>query len=315
MVETTGKASNFVEQVDSAFIVIFGISLFFLFAITITMVYFIIRYRKSKNPTATQIEGSTTLEIIWTIVPTILVFVMFYYGWAAWKPQTEAPKDAFPIKTIARMWSFSFQYENGRITDTLYVPYGKPIKLDLNAQDVIHSLYIPSFRLKKDMVPGKSGFIWFESDKEGTYDIFCAEYCGLRHSYMHSSVVVLSDEAFLKWYTDTSTVVPPSGEANKRLKGASITRKYGCTACHTTDGTKLVGPSYKGIWGSKTLVETNGVTREVIVDEQYVRQSIYEPAVDVVVGYPKGLMVSYKDQVTEEELNDLIEYFQSLSDQ
>ena len=173
---STNNASNFVEQVDAAFVFIFGISLFFLFGITLVMVYFIIRYRKSKNAKATHIEGNNTLEIIWTVIPTILVMVMFYYGWSGWRFQKDAPDDAMSVKAIARMWSFSFQYENGKITDTLYVPKDKAVKLDLIAQDVLHSLYIPAFRLKQDMVPGKKDIVWFESGKEGEYEIFCAEY-------------------------------------------------------------------------------------------------------------------------------------------
>lgn len=310
---TTAKASDFVDQVDATFVFIFGVALFFLVVITIVMVYFIIRYRKSKSPEAKHIEGSTSLEIIWTVIPTIIVILMFQYGWSGWQPQREPPADAFQIKSIARMWSFVFQYENGRMTDTLYVPMGEPVKIDLVAQDVIHSMYIPAFRIKKDMVPGKKGNIWFEAGKEGVYDVFCAEYCGLRHSYMKTSVVVLPKDKFESWYVDTSLVVPPTAEAAKRLAGVAVTRKYGCNACHTTDGSKLVGPSYKGLWGRTHLVISGGEEREVTVDSTYIRRSIYDPNADVVIGYTTGLMLSYKDQVTEEELGQLIEYFKSLN--
>lgn len=311
---TMNDASNFVETVDNAFIFIFGISLFFLFGITIVMVYFVIRYRKSKNPTATHIEGNTTLEIIWTVIPTILVVFMFYYGWSGWRFQRDAPEDAMSIKTIARMWSFSFQYDNGRITDTLYVPIHKPISLDLQAQDVIHSLYIPAFRLKQDMVPGKKDIVWFESGKEGEYEIFCAEYCGLRHSYMKTVVKVLSQEDFNKWNTvDTTAVVVDNTESGVRLAGKAIMRKYGCIACHTSDGSKLVGPSYKGVYGHKVTVIRDGEEVEVVADDEYIRRSIYEPNAEIVKGYSKGLMVSYKGQVTEDEITQLIEYFKSLS--
>ncbi len=308
----TAKASNFVDQVDATFVLIFGVALFFLVVITIVMVVFIIRYRKSKHPEASQIEGSTSLEIIWTVIPTIIVILMFQYGWSGWKWQTDPPADAFQIKSIARMWSFVFQYENGRMTDTLYVPLGEPVEINLVAQDVIHSMYIPAFRIKKDMVPGKKGSIWFEAGKAGEYHVFCAEYCGLRHSYMNTAVVVLPKDQFESWYVDTSLVVPPSVEVGKRLAGLAVTRKYGCNACHTTDGSKLVGPSYKGLWGSTQVVLTAGEEREVTVDSAYVRQSIYEPAADVVKGYATGLMLSYKDQVTDEELSQLIDYFKAL---
>lgn len=305
-------ASTFVSQVDSAFLFIFGVALFFLFAITAVLVYFIFRYRKSKNPVATQIHGSTTLEIVWTVIPTILVLVMFSYGWSGYKAEKTVPDDAMPIKAIARMWSFAFEYENGMVTDTLIVPKDRAVKLNLVAMDVIHSMYIPAFRVKQDMVPGKKAFIWFESQREGNYEIFCAEYCGLRHSYMMSAVKVIPGDEFDKWVEDNTTNEEANAETNSRLAGVGVMRKYGCTACHTVDGTKLVGPSYKGLFGSTQTVITNGVEREIVADEKYIRQSIMDPNADIVKGYDQGLMLSYKDQITEEEIQHLIEYFKTL---
>ncbi|NJO69894.1 MAG: cytochrome c oxidase subunit II [Bacteroidetes bacterium] len=146
--------SNFSQGVDNAFLLIIGISIFFLIAITIAMIIFIVRYNRKKNPVATQIHGSTTLEIVWTVIPIILVLVMFYYGWKGYHPMKEkAPKEAMTIITTARMWSWSFQYPNGKITDSLYIPVDRPVRLELNSPDVIHSLYIPSFRVKQDIVP------------------------------------------------------------------------------------------------------------------------------------------------------------------
>lgn len=313
---TTQNASSFVSQVDSAFVFIFGISLFFLVGITAFMVYYIIRYRKSKHAEATHIEGSNTLEVIWTIIPTILVLSMFYYGWSGWKFQREIPEDAIPIKTIARMWSFTFQYENGLITDTLFVPKDKAVNLDLVALDVLHSFYIPAFRVKQDMVPGKQTNIWFESGKEGEYEIFCAEYCGLRHSYMRSLVKVIpvgEFEAMTK--IDSSTMAANNAIVDSRQAGISITRKYGCNACHTSDGTKLVGPSYKNIMGRMRTVIKDGEEQEIKADEDYIRRSIYDPNAEVVKGYEKGLMLSYKDQVSEEEFKLLLDYFNYLSEQ
>ncbi|MBK3516452.1 cytochrome c oxidase subunit II [Carboxylicivirga marina] len=314
--QTTKDASTFVSQVDGAFVFIFGISILFLVGITAFMVYYILKYRKSKNAEATHIEGSNTLEIIWTVIPTILVLSMFYYGWSGWKSQTEIPDDAIPIKTIARMWSFTFQYENGLITDTLYVPKDQAVKLDLVALDVLHSLYIPAFRVKQDMVPGKKTDIWFESEKEGEYEIFCAEYCGLRHSYMTSTVKVIPLIDFEKMtQIDSTALVNNNTVVDARQAGISVTRKYGCNACHTADGSKLVGPSYKNILGRSRVVIQDDEEIEVIADEDYIRRSIYEPNIEVVKGYEKGLMLSYKDQVTEEEFMQLMDYFKYLSGQ
>ncbi|WP_439184890.1 cytochrome c oxidase subunit II [Carboxylicivirga taeanensis] len=314
--QSTNNASSFVSQVDSAFVFIFSISLLFLVGITAFMIYYIIRYRKSKNAEATHIEGSNKLEIIWTIIPTILVVSMFYYGWSGWKFQRDIPEDAIPIKTIARMWSFTFQYENGLITDTLFVPKDQAVNLDLVALDVLHSLYIPAFRVKQDMVPGKQTNIWFESGREGEYEIFCAEYCGLRHSYMKSVVKVIPSSEFeALTRIDSTALVNNNAIVDTRQTGSSITRKYGCNACHTADGTKLVGPSYKNIMGRTRTVLIDGEEHEVKADEDYIRRSIYEPNVEVVKGYEKGLMLSYKDQVSEEEFQQLLDYFKYLSGQ
>jgi len=312
---STNNASNFVEQVDSAFLYIFGISILFLIGITIFMVYYIIRYRKSKNPEATHIEGSNTLEIVWTVIPTILVLSMFYYGWSGWKSQKNIPDDAIPIKTIARMWSFTFEYENGLITDTLYVPLNKAVNLDLVALDVLHSLYIPAFRVKQDMVPGKQANIWFEAGQNGEFDIYCAEYCGLRHSYMKSVVKVIPQVDFEQLVkVDSTSLISNNEVVDARQAGISVTRKYGCNACHTADGSKLVGPSYKNIFGRTRIVIKDGEEVEIEADEEYIRRSIYDPNIEVVKGYEKGLMLSYKDQVTEEEFKLLLDYFRYLSE-
>ncbi|GAF02583.1 cytochrome c oxidase subunit II [Saccharicrinis fermentans] len=312
--ETTRNASTFVSEVDSAFVFIFGISLFFLFAITVFMVYYIIRYRKSKNPKATQIEGNNTLEIVWTVIPTILVIIMFSYGWAGWRSQKEIPEDAMPIKAVARMWSFSFQYQNGKITDTLIVPINTAVNLDLIAQDVIHSMYIPAFRVKQDMVPGKQANIWFESEKLGEYEIFCAEYCGLRHSYMKSVVKVIPEKEFEEWNkVDSSAIASDNPEVAIRLAANGIFRKYGCNACHTSDGSKLVGPSYKNIMSRTRTVIKDGQEMEMKADAEYIRRSIYDPNAEVVKGFAEGLMISYKDQVSEDEIQQLLEYFEIIS--
>ena len=200
ILSNTVNASNFVEGVDEAFVFIMGVSFIFLIGLTFTMLYFVYKYNQKKNPVATQIKGSTKLEIIWTVIPVILVLVMFYYGWAGWAPMRNPPKDSFNIKVVARMWNFTFEYENGKKTDTLFVPQNKAVRLNLNSLDVIHSLYIPAFRIKEDVVPGSEKFVWFIPQKEGIYDLFCTEYCGLNHSYMLNLVKVMPDKEFNAWY-------------------------------------------------------------------------------------------------------------------
>ncbi|MFP4059690.1 MAG: cytochrome c oxidase subunit II [Bacteroidales bacterium] len=306
------EASNFVEGVDRAFVFILSVAIFFLVSITIAMVYFIIRYNKKKNPKATQIKGSVTLEVLWTAIPLVLVLLMFYYGWTGWRPMQKAPEDTFNIKSISRMWSWAFEYDNGKMTDTLYVPQGQPVKLDLISQDVIHSLYIPAFRVKQDIVPGRNGMMWFVAEKPGRYDLFCTEYCGLRHSYMETEVVVLTPEEFEKWYADTTTGDLAS-ESTTELAGKNLIRTNGCTACHSLDGTKLVGPSFKGVYGHEVTILDNGTEKTITADEEYLRESIYQPNKLVVKGYNKGLMQSYEGILTEEETSQIIEYIKTLN--
>ena len=306
------QASNFVQGVDKAFLVILGISFFFLIALTVVMIYFIYKYNNKRHPVATQIHGSTILEIVWTVIPFLLTMVMFYYGWAGWKPMQKAPKDAMEVTVYARMWNFSYEYENGKRTDTLYLPKDKPVKLNLKAMDVLHSLYIPAFRVKQDMVPNKeNNFMWFEPQRVGMYEIYCAEYCGMQHSYMYSYVKVMEDSAFQSFIADTTKVA--SAEIDSpTATGKRIMQNIGCFACHTLDGTKLVGPSFKGIWGAEHTVITGKETRKVTVDEEYIKRSIYEPNADVVEGFMKGLMVSYQGQLSEDDIKSITEYLKTV---
>lgn len=305
------KASNFVSDVDGTFLLILSICFFFLIGLTILMIWFIYRYNNKRNPKATQIRGSHSLEIIWTVIPTILVLIMFYYGWMGWKPMKEPPKDSFEIDVTARMWNFTFGYGNGKKTDTLFVPMNRPVKLNLEAVDVIHSLYIPAFRLKQDIVPGRDQFVWFNSGKEGVYELFCAEYCGLQHSYMYNWVKVMPEEAFDKWYADT-TAQTAAVTDSPTATGKRIMTNIGCFACHTVDGSKLVGPSFKGMYGTSRSVNTGGQTREVVADDAYIKHSIYDPGADLMEGYTKGMMQSYQGQLSDEDVASIIEYLKTL---
>lgn len=300
-------ASNFVDGVDTAFLVILGISIFFLIAITAVMILFIIKYNKKRNPVASKVRERPILEITWTVIPIILVLVMFYYGWTGFKPMKEVPNDAINIKATARMWSWNFEYKNGKTSNTLKVPLGKAVKIDLVSMDVLHSLYIPAFRLKEDIVPGKDNFMWFIAEKLGEYDIFCAEYCGMQHSAMLSKVEVLNEQEYLTWYGKEKT----EEELNMPL-GLQLINKHGCKACHTFDGSTLVGPSFKDLFERNRIVITDGKKHELKADKEYFKRSLYEPNADVVKGFNKGLMMIYKDQISEEEIDSLIEYIETL---
>jgi cytochrome c oxidase subunit II len=305
------QASNFVKGVDTAFLVISFISFFFLISLTALMILFIYKYNRKRHPVAVQIEGNTTLEIIWLVIPVLLTLLMFYYGWAGWKPMTKVPDNAMEITVYGRMWNFMFEYENGKMVDTLYLPINQPVKLNLVAMDVLHSLYIPAFRVKQDMVPGKKdNFMWFEPQRVGIYELYCAEYCGLNHSYMYSFVKVMEDSAFQSWLADTTLVADEI--ISPTATGRRIMQNIGCFACHSLDGSKLLGPSFAGLWGAERTVVTGSTRRQVVADEEYIHRSIFDPNADIVEGYGRGLMLSYKGQLSEEDVDNIIEYLKTL---
>jgi cytochrome c oxidase subunit 2 len=315
MYSTTGiDASNYVSTFNTAFYSIAGISLFLVIGLTFVMLYFVFRYNKKKHKTAVQNEGNTVLEIIWTVIPILLALMMFYYGWEGWKPMNKPPKDAMTVTTTARMWSFSFLYENGKESTDLVVPLNTPVKLNLISVDVIHSLFIPAYRIKSDIVPGREKVMWFIPQTEGEYDLYCAEYCGLRHSYMKAMVKVLSKEKFTAWYGDTARMVTGAEGSMPGGEGLTIMKFQGCMACHSSDGSKIVGPTYLNLFGKQEIVTRNGVEVTITADEEYIKRSIFDPNAEIVKGYPKGLMQSYKGKISDADIAKLIEYLKSLNE-
>lgn len=310
------EASNFVSSFNASFNLMLWISLAFIIGLTITMVYFVYKYNRKKHAKAEQIHGSTALEVIWTVIPVLLALLMFQYGWAGWKPMNKPPKDGINITTMARMWSFTFLYENGKQNTDLVIPVNTPVKIKLVSLDVLHSLFIPEFRIKSDIVPGREKMMWFQSDREGEYELYCAEYCGLRHSYMNAKVNVLSQEAYNTWYTDTTLVAADSSAAPVAgAAGAAILKNNGCNACHSTDGSKIVGPSFLKLFGSENVVIKDGKEVTVTADEEYIKRSIIEPNAEVVKGFPEGTMQSYKGILSDDDLAKIVEYLKTLNGQ
>ncbi|MFW5708473.1 MAG: cytochrome c oxidase subunit II [Bacteroidota bacterium] len=309
-------ASTFVEGVNNAFLFILVIAFILGIGITLTMLWFIYKYHKKRHPKAVQIKDSTTLEITWTVIPILLVLGMFYYGYVGWIPMKRPPDEGVKVTANARMWSFNFRYENGRVSDKLYVPKDTAIIVNLNALDVLHSFYIPAFRIKEDMVPGlANNRSWFEATKTGTYTIFCAEYCGLQHSYMLSEVVVMEPDEFWEWYDDPDAMVEemPDG-ADPVMSGRQLVQSKGCVACHSLDGSDLVGPSFAGRYGETITVVTGGQEREITYDEEYVMRSIYEPDADISVGFRPGQMLSYEGEISEQEIETIVALLESLNE-
>lgn len=315
MYSTTGiDASNYVSTFNAAFYSIAVVALFLIVVLTLVMLYFVYRYNKKKHKTAIQNEGSTLLEITWTVIPILLALMMFYFGWKGWQPMNKPPANSMTITSTARMWSFSFLYENGKESPDLVVPVNTPVKINLISLDVIHSLFIPAYRIKSDIVPGREKIMWFIPQTEGDYDLYCAEYCGLRHSYMKAIVKVLSKEKFTSWYGDTSTVEKGAEGSLPGAQGMAIMKIQGCLACHSSDGSKIVGPTYLDLFGKQQVVMRDGKEVTVTVDEEYIKRSIYDPNAEIVKGYPRGLMISYKGKISDSDLTKIIDYLKSLNE-
>ncbi len=299
--------SNMSGEVNSSFILILVISLILLGLVTLFMVYFAFRYRRSKSPAATDVKESLLLEITWTVIPTILVFIMFYFGWINYEPMRKSPDNSMEVNVSARMWSWQFVYDNGHKSGTLYVPLGKPVKLILTSEDVIHSLYIPSFKVKEDAVPGMETMLWFIPNTTGEFTIFCAEYCGQGHSSMNTLVKVMPEAAFNDWYKSLSE----NKEETSLLPVVDLLDDSGCFDCHSTDGEVLVGPTFKGIYGRESVVITQGKERVIIIDETYLKESIEHPQSDLVKGYD-DLMPSFEGEFSDDNIKSIIQYLKNL---
>ncbi len=309
---------NFTSSVDSTFAFVVGTSVLLMVGIIVTLIWFLFRYHHTRNKQATDIHGNLGLEITWTVIPFFLVMTMFYFGMIGYKKMSEPPENAMQVETTGRMWSWSFKYENGIETDTLYVPVGQPVQLNLGAKDVIHSFYIPAFKIKKDAVPGVPTSMWFVADEEGRYDVFCAEYCGARHSYMLTKVVAMPREKYDAWSAGLAANVVSEeekgdgerDEAKDAERGKALMRAKGCVACHSTDGTRLVGPSYKGLFGKTETVITDGKEREVLVDAAYIEKSIHDPNADKVKGFENMMMPP--QTLSEREVEQIVAYLKTL---
>jgi cytochrome c oxidase subunit 2 len=301
-------ASNLAEGVDKAFLFIFIIAFIFIIGITAFMIWTVIHFSRKKGKEAQQFTGSLKLEALWTVVPLILVMMMFWIGWKGFAPMRKVPADALVITAIGRMWEWEFIYSDSLRSKELVLPINKPVKLELVSEDVNHSLFIPAFRVKEDVVPGYDNYLWFTPNYIGNYEILCTEYCGLLHSAMVSKTRIVEQDEFDAWYEELITAsYIPEAEGLKLLRGT------GCLACHSLDGAKLVGPSFAGLYGSQRTVTEGNTQKTVTADEAYIISSIYDPNKEVVTGFARNLMQSYRDLLTPENIAVMTEYLKTLS--
>lgn len=304
--------SSYGKEVDNVFWFIFWISFIFFLIVQVAMFYFIFKYRNRKEEEVSDIEGNNALEIVWTIIPTIILIVIFFYGVYVFDNfQRRPPANAMEIKAYAYQWWWQFEYPNGYKTrDTLIVPVNKPIKLIMTSNDVIHSFYVRNFRIKEDLVPGRYTWTWFKATEPGIYDIQCTEYCGVLHSKMIGYVKVVSMDEYNAWLASVSKEMDLS-KLSPVERGAKIFQNKGCSACHSIDGSRLVGPTFKGLYNRNVEVLVGSKEQKVISDENYIRESILNPNAKIVKGY-QAVMPSYQGQLNEDEILSLIEYIKTL---
>ncbi|MCP3962774.1 MAG: cytochrome c oxidase subunit II [bacterium] len=297
------QASTIASKVDALYFFALAMSAFFSLLIAVVIFFFFIRFRRRHaGEVGARAHGSMMLEVVWSVIPLVITMVLFVWGAVIFIEMKTVPEDATEYFATAKQWMWKFQHPEGqREINTLHVPLGETIKLTMTSEDVIHSFFVPAFRVKQDVVPGRYTTVWFEASKTGRYHLFCTEYCGSHHSRMIGWVTVMDPDDYQAWLAGGAPA-----EAPKDL-GATLFEQHICNTCHLEDGSGR-GPSLVGIYGQETRF-TDGTTG--IRDDDYLRQSILTPASQVVEGYLQ-IMPTYQGQLSEVSLLQLISYVKSL---
>ncbi len=299
--------STIAPEVDALFNFILYSAIVFFAIVVLTIVYFVIRYRRrGKEELTSGVTQNLKLEILWTAIPIILVVIVFFWGFRVYLKMYVSPKDAYEIKVTGQQWFWSFNYPNGASTvNDLVVPVGKPIRLLMSSKDVIHSFYVPDFRIKMDVLPNRYTGIWFEAPEVGEHNLFCAEYCGTSHSDMIGRVRVLGEYEFDQWIQEGAG----AGEGVSPAEyGKQLYTSKACVTCHRIDGVPHTGPSFLGIYGeAQKMADGSSVT----VDENYIRESILHPQAKIVAGF-QPVMPTYQGLLDDRQIDALIAFIKSL---
>jgi cytochrome c oxidase subunit 2 len=299
------QASQVAGQVDAFYLFLVLITTFFSLLIAILILFFIVKYRQSPDRKAVQIHGSTLLEIIWTVIPLGITMVIFVWGAVLYYHIQNPPNNSLEIYGVAKQWMWKFQHPGGqREINSLHVPIGRPVKVTLISQDVIHDFFVPAFRVKQDVLPNRYVYSWFTPSKPGTYHLFCSQYCGTNHSAMIGEVVVMQPEDYAEWLA--------SGKAEGSLasQGEKLFQEFSCTTCHRPDSGAR-GPNLQGLYGRPVRLTDN---RVVVADDNYIRESILNPNAKVVAGF-QPIMPTFQGVVSEEGLIQITEYIKHMSQQ
>ena len=268
-----------------------------------SIIYFVIRYRR-RDPdyVPSPVHESRWIETASIVIPTILVLIVFTWGFRVFVKMYAAPPDSYQVTVRGVQWAWQFEYDTGAVTtNELHVPVGTPVKLNMSAADVLHSFFIPDFRVKHDVLPNRYTSLWFEATEVGEYQIYCTEYCGTEHSTMLATLVVESEADFAQWLADQNAERTPE-ELGEQLFAQ-------CAACHTTDGTPSVGPTMQGIFGSTRQLDDG---TSAVADDNYLRESILDPATKVVQGFPPVMPAVYSGLLDAQQLDGLIAYIKTL---
>jgi cytochrome c oxidase subunit 2 len=295
------EASTIAPYADALYFFLIGMTLVGVLLVGILVFGFSIRYRKARNPVATQVEGSTLLEATWTIIPLAIFLVAFVWGALLYFRIYNPPTNAMNIYIVGKQWMWKAEHPGGQHEiNALHVPVGRPVQLTMISMDVFHSFSIPDFRVKREVIPGRYSTVWFQATEPGTYHLFCTQYCGTKHSGMIGEITVMTPEDYQKW-TEEST----SG-ASLAQNGERLYASLGCNQCH--NGTPAArGPSLAGVYGSK-LQLANG--SEVLVNDAYLRDAILNPSQHITAGY-NPIMPTYQGQISEDGLIDLVEFIKT----
>jgi cytochrome c oxidase subunit 2 len=297
------RASALAWQVDGVYFLLLAVSGFFTLLIFVLIFVFAVKYRRSVHPHPVQIEGSLPLEMAWTLIPLGICMIFFAWGSLIYFQEARPPQDSMQIWVVGKQWMWKFEHETGqREIDQLHIPVNRDVKLVMSSQDVVHSFFVPAFRIKQDVLPGRYTQTWFRATKTGRYHLFCSQYCGTNHSKMIGWVIVMDPIAYQAWLGQ--------GGASGSLpaNGRQLFQQLGCASCHRSNG-QGVGPNLEGVFG-KPVQLSDG--RTVVADENYVRNQILNPGAQTVAGY-KPIMPSFQGQVSEDNLDALVAYIKSLA--
>ena len=297
------SASTHSLPVDVLYIFLVVLSAVMTIAIFATIFLFGVKYRRRHGREAQQIEGSLILEITWSIIPTGIFMVVFIWGAVLYFDLRTPPRDSAEIYVVGKQWMWKLQHMEGvREINQLHVPVDKDIKLVMTSQDVIHSFFIPAFRIKQDVLPGRYTTVWFRATQPGTYRLLCTQYCGTLHSGMIGEVYVMNPKDYQAWIAGAAPV------GSLAQNGYTLFQQLGCNTCHNME-TQGRGPNLRGVYGSQVQLEDG---RTVTADDNYIRESILNPGAKIVSGF-KNIMPSWQGQVNDEQLNELVAYVKSLN--